>query len=84
MMDTKTQVGIQIRLLKYEKDLLRKRKWRENKMSWAFVMFMNGYITIVDSFPNQSTCLEKVRQYNAAFKQSETPALVWCEFRPKA
>lgn len=53
-------------------------------MTWIFVMFMNGWKIDVDHFSTRADCDDKVRMYNAAFKQSQTPALVWCEYRPRA
>jgi hypothetical protein len=53
-------------------------------MTWIFVMFLNGWTIDVDSFAIQSMCEEKVRQYNAAAKQSGSQYLVWCTARPRA
>lgn len=53
-------------------------------MSWVFMMFMNGYMQDMDRFPTREACEDAVQIYNRAFKQSKTPALVWCTYRPQA
>jgi hypothetical protein len=53
-------------------------------MTWIFVLFMNGWPVEVDQFPSRSLCEDKVRQYNAAARQSGSNYLVWCEARPRA
>lgn len=53
-------------------------------MSWVFVMFMNGYIQDMDRFNTRDSCEDAVLTYNRAFRQTKTPAKVWCEFRPQA
>lgn len=53
-------------------------------MSWIFVMFLNGWKIDVDHFATRQDCEDKVRMYNAAFRQSQTKGLVWCEYRPRA
>lgn len=50
-------------------------------MTWIFVLFLSGQAIDVESFSNQEACLDKVRMYNAAFKQSGTNGQVWCERR---
>jgi hypothetical protein len=53
-------------------------------MTWIFVLFMNGWPVEVDRFSSRSLCEDKVRQYNAAARQSGSSFLVWCEARPRA
>jgi hypothetical protein len=53
-------------------------------MTWIFVMFLNGWTIDVDSFVTRTMCEDKVRQYNAAARQSDGRFLVWCEARPRA
>lgn len=48
-------------------------------MTWVFLLFMNGYTIEVDRFSTQAACLEKVRLYNAAARQSGARYQVWCE-----
>lgn len=50
-------------------------------MSWIFVMYMNGFIQDMNTFPNQAECEQAVAIYNNAFKKNENRALVWCESR---
>lgn len=52
-------------------------------MTWIFVLFMNGWKIEVDQFSNHTECLDKVRIYNAAAKQSGSTYQVWCEQRPR-
>ena len=48
---------------------------------WVFMMFMNGWIVEVDTFQTQQSCQDKVRIYNSATKQANSPLMVWCELR---
>lgn len=52
-------------------------------MSWVFVMFMNGWKIDVDHFSTYAECVDRVRMYNAASRQSGSIFLVWCEHRPR-
>lgn len=50
-------------------------------MSWIFVLLLNGQAIDVETFSSRAACQDKVRMYNAAFKQSGTNGQVWCEHR---
>lgn len=53
-------------------------------MSWVFVMFMHGFIQEMERFPTREACEDAVETYNRAFRQTKTPARVWCVYRPQA
>jgi hypothetical protein len=46
---------------------------------WVFMMFLNGWIVEVDKFSTHDACQDKVRIFNLATKQANSPLMVWCE-----